>query len=79
MERGYRYTIPSILVILAERLIKSMPGESSRCSLYFMGHQKPRGLIVQREEGVSMVLPCAMVPQIVLYGIEGRERTMTVI
>ena len=44
-----------------------------------MGHQKPRGVIVQREEGVSMVLPCAMVPQIILYGIEGRERAMTVI
>ena len=26
-----------------------------------------------------MVLPCAMVPQIVLYGIEGREKAMTVI
>jgi len=44
-----------------------------------MGHQKPRGVVVQREEGVSMVLPCAMVPQIILYGIEGRERVMTVI
>jgi hypothetical protein len=44
-----------------------------------MGHQKPRGVIVQREEGVSMVLPCAMVPQIILYGIEGREGAMTVI
>jgi len=44
-----------------------------------MGHQEPRGVIVQREEGVSMVLPCAMVPQIILYGIEGRERAMTVI
>jgi hypothetical protein len=44
-----------------------------------MGHQKPRGVIVQREEGVSMVLPCAMVPQIVLYGTEGREGAMTVI
>ena len=38
-----------------------------------MGHQKPRGVVVQREEGVSMVLPCAMVPQIILYGIEGRK------
>jgi len=44
-----------------------------------MGHQNPRRVVVQREEGVSMVLPCAMVPQIILYGIEGRERAMTVI
>ena len=44
-----------------------------------MGHQNPRGVVVQREEGASMVLPCAMVPQIILYGIEGRERAMTVI
>lgn len=27
-----------------------------------------------KEEGVSMVLPCAMVPQIILYGIEVREK-----
>jgi len=38
-----------------------------------MGHQKPRGVVVQREEGVSMVLPCAMVPQIVLYGLKGEK------
>ena len=26
-----------------------------------------------------MFLPCAMVPQIILYGIDGKERMMTVI
>jgi len=82
VEEGYRSTVPNILVIasLSHFAIGSVSGESSRCSLlHFMGHQKPRGVVVQREEGVSMVLPCAMVPQIILYGIEGRESVMTVI
>jgi len=35
-------------------------------------------VIVQRE-GVSMVLLCVMVPQIILYGIEERGRVITVI
>jgi len=32
--------------------------KSSRCLLlHFMATKKPRGVIVQREEGISMVLP----------------------
>ena len=40
--------------------------------------KKPRGVIVQREEGVSMVLPCVVVPQIILYGIDGGGRVIIV-
>ena len=86
MEQGYRHAVPDILVIDSDETLfhisepKSRFAESSRCSLlHFMGHQKQRGVIIQRKEGVSVVLSCAMVPQIILYGIEGRERVMTVI
>lgn len=52
---------------------KSQSGGSSRCSLLnFMVTKNPR-VTVQREVSVPMVLPCAMVPQIILYGIEGEN------
>ena len=82
MEKGYRCSVPNILVISFDQHIHLfMYREMRIVSVFitaFYGHQKNRGVIVQRK-GVSMVLPCVMVPQIILYGIEERERVITVI